>query len=71
MNIGFLYAGALASLAIAAILIRNTSPFADCGGTRYEWLRRRRLAGKLFFVHRGPLPGGCGLAGQLINNLRG
>lgn len=70
MNIGFLYAGALASLAIAAILIRNTSPFADCGGTRYEWLRRRRLAGKLFVVIAA-LCLAAALVGQLINNLRG
>ena len=66
MNIGLLYAGALASLAIAAILIRNTSPFADCGGSRYEWRARKRLLGKVFFVIAA-LGLVAAAVGQLIN----
>jgi hypothetical protein len=66
MNIGYLYAGALASLAIAAILIRDTSPFADCGGSHYEWRARRRLLGKVFFAIAALCLVSAGL-GQLIN----
>ena len=66
MNIWALYIGTLISLIIGGILLRLTPPFADCGGSRYEWRARWRLVGKVFLA----IAALCLLAaamGQLMN----
>ncbi len=45
-----LYLGALGSFTLAVLLFWNTSPFALMGGAEYEWRRRRRLFGKVFYI---------------------
>jgi uncharacterized membrane protein len=50
MQLLALYFGALGSFALATCLIWDTSPFALLGGSKYEWRRRRRLLGKVFYI---------------------
>ena len=40
----------LVLLVLSVFLIRGTSPYSSCGGTKYERRRQRRLVGILIMV---------------------
>jgi hypothetical protein len=37
-------------IVVSVLLIRKTSPYSSCGGTKYERRRQRRLIGMMLFI---------------------
>ena len=61
------YLGAVVLLGLSVILIRGTSPQADCGCSSYEKKRVRSLIGKILLV-TSALCLGIGLLAQFVSN---